>query len=207
MILNDFKKEFEIFFLNIFGGGSPRGKFFSFDFSPFQAVLSRFWFFGGGGHQGANFFFNFLPFKAILSRFWFFSDFWKIDPIGGGRRRGGPKILICDRTKFWHGLLRNTKKKMKKEKLSFFHVSDDPEQLSKKFVLGGGHWGAKIFLFQFLAVSGHSELILMFPISCKIDPVGGRIEGDKKSLFAILPYFANCIFDLITHTRWLCRHD
>ena len=70
-----------------------------------------------------------------------------------------------------------------------------------KYFSGGGHQGAKNFLFQFLAVSGHSESILMFPIFCKIDPVGGGIEGDQKSLFAILPYFANCIFDLITHTR------
>ena len=65
-------------------------------------------------------------------------------------------------------------------------------------------WGVlyclRVIFFQFLAVSGHSESILMFPISCKIDPVGGGIEGDKKSLFAILPYFANRIFDLITHT-------
>ena len=140
------------------------------------------------GSPRGNFFFNFLPFKAILSRFWFFSDFLQNWSNRGGRGGGGPKILICDRTKFWHGLLRNTKgKKWKKKNRFFFHVSDDSEQLSKKFFLRGGHRGAKNFLFQFLAVSGHSESILMFPIFCKIDPVGGgRGEGTKFS-FAIKP--------------------
>ena len=71
--------------------------------------------------------------------------------------------------------LTQNKEKMKNFFLSFFHVSDDS---------GGGHQGAKFF-FRFLAVSGHSESILIF---CKIDPIGGGGgRGDQKSSFAIKP--------------------
>ena len=38
---------------------------------------------------GKIFFFDFLPFQAILSQFWFFPIFCKIDPIGGGGGAGG----------------------------------------------------------------------------------------------------------------------
>ena len=43
----------------------------------------------------------------------------------------------------------------------------------------GGHQGAKFF-FQFLIVSGHSELLLIF---CKINPIGGEGQGGPKILF------------------------
>ena len=66
-------------------------KIFKRNFKNFSKLFSR-----GGGHQRA-FFFNFSPFQAILSWFWFFPIFCKIDPIGG-EGRGGPKILVCDKT-------------------------------------------------------------------------------------------------------------
>ena len=76
---------------------------------------------------------------------------------------------------------------------SFFHVSDDSEQLSKnfqkifenfsKFFSGGGHQGAKFF-FRFLAVSGHSESILIFSdfLQNRSDRGGGGGGGGPKIL-------------------------
>ena len=83
---------------------------------------------------------------------------------------------------------------MKKKFSSFFHVSDDSEQLSKnfqkifenfsKFFSGGGVTKGQKFFFRFLAELGHSESILIFSEFLQNRSDRG---GDQKSSFAILP--------------------
>ena len=50
-------------------------------------------FFFGGVTKGQIFFFDFSPFQAILSRFWIFPIFCKIDLIGGGGQKSSLAIL------------------------------------------------------------------------------------------------------------------
>ena len=138
MILNNFQKIkiFENFSQFFSGGGSPRGKKIFFDFSPFQAILSRFWFLK---------FFSVINEKNEKKFFEFFSRFrW-----------------------FW-----TTFKKFSKKFLKIF----------LSFFRGGVTKGQKFF-FRFLAVSGHSESILIFSDFLQNwSDRGGRGGGGAKIL-------------------------
>ena len=62
--------------------------------------------FSGGGAPRGNFFFDFSPFQAILSRFWFFFRFLQNRSDRGGEGGRGPKILVCNFTFIsWYELL------------------------------------------------------------------------------------------------------
>ena len=63
------------------------------------------------------------------------------------------------------------------------------QKIFKKSFFGGGVTKGQKFFFRFLAVSGHSESILIFSdfLQNRSDRGGGGAGGDQKSSFAIKP--------------------
>ena len=75
-----------------------------------------------------------------------------------------------------------------------------------RFQVGGGTKNPRLRFHPILLTAFLTRLHVCVDCADMTKPIPGG-WGDQKSSFAILPYFAHCIFDPITRTRRLSKHD
>ena len=75
-----------------------------------------------------------------------------------------------------------------------------------RFQVGGGTKNPRLRFHPILLTAFLTRLHVCVDCADMTKPIPGG-WGDQKSSFAILPYFAHCIFDPITRTRRLRKHD